>query len=1680
MASKKPQRHQNFFQRFPALIWQAWLGLFYGVMDWLLPKSWRDPEQPASKLPILGVLQRRSQISFQRGKARQQRWWDRNTDFPNVTRWVRRWRFRILGVVSAIFFLFLNFVVFISPARAIVNVVPAFDPPSIDPGGVSTAIVQIFNAETFQLTNADLTVNLPSGMDIANPTNAMTDCGSGIVNATIGQSVFDLEGGTVPPRVGSTDGTCTFRVSITTTMQGTSNLVIPANALTTAEGETNSAAGSVGLTVNPVDDPSLSKSFSPSTIFVNNGTPGAVNESTLQVVIANNSTVDLTEVNLTDDLPAGVTTNGPATKDDATCVGGSISQTSTSVTLSNVTIPGRATCTFSVPVVSSTTGSFTNTLAAGSINTRQGVSNASPATADLNVQNSITAPTIEKEFRNDPIGIGDPAVLRINISNESDLVDLQGVELIDIFTDPNIIVADPPNAFIETNGDCAIGGFVDDASGTPGNPAAGDTFFGIQGVTIPAGRTCRIEVDVTATAGGVLPNIIPIGSLSSTQGVTNSNQASDNLRAAEIIVGKNYANGNVANLNVPTTLTITLENTIDSSLTNVQFTDVFTDNSPPLEIAATPNLSTTCGGTPTAIAGSNQVSLSGGTIPANSSCTVTVDVVATGATAGTNRNDIDPGDVTADGGISNRFRARRDLEVNDVASIELEKQFRDDPVNINERSRFRLRIRPDSNVTDLSVTDTLPAGLVIDNPANITTNSNCRDDTGAPLTITAVPGSNTLAASGVEILSGQRCNIQANVVSDTNGSYFNEVPIGAITTNEGSTNTSPASDTLNVIGINLAKEFTPSIIAPGGRSRLRVTFTNNQAFSLTDVNLTDNFPPDTTAIAVANPPNASTTCGGVASATAGGTSLSLTGGTIPAQVGAVPGICTLEVDVTSTESSGNYVNTIPADSMTTAEGISNLEEATATLEFSPLTLTVAKSFNPLSVTAGTASELTVQLFNPSPSEEYLDVSFVDNMPTGMQVFAPPNASTTCTDGVISANSGDGSFSLSGATLPANSSCIVTLDVTSTVNATLINTIPVAGASTFQGATNTTPATASLANSPGVGVAKEFTPNIVEPGGTSRLTITVINGNDTQALTDLDLTDVMPVGVDLAATPNIANDCGGTVNPNTAADPDQLELTGASLGTESTCQFSADVVVTNPGSYENQIPAGSITTAEGASNPVAVSDTLVAAQRPSITKAFSPDVINPGGTSTLTLNLGNTNTNPITLTSTLTDTLPTNVAIASTPNIGGTCTNGDITATAGGGTVTYANGAAIPNGGCTISVDVTSTVSGSYTNTIPAGDLQTTAGNNPDPATDDLLVRTPPSIAKSFSPNSIAPNGTSVLTITLSNVNADPQTLTSDLIDTLPDDVVIAGTPNIGGTCTTSSVTAVAGSNMVTYATGAIIPNGSCTITVDVTAATEGTKTNVIPVGELVTDVGSNNTPATDDLIVTTTVSTDAELILVKRISAVRRGGAILGTGDRPGGQDTFVFNDFVAAPGETEPTILARAAEDNDPNWPDPDNTYLSGALDAGEIQPGDEVEYTIYFLNSGDASAESVRLCDVVPDNMSYVPSSMELFLDNTDPIGSPTSPEAGTLLNATSGLSDSYLDGDRGSFYPPGIAPVPSTLCQRGSTNVDSGSTNTTGAVVIQIVDSTTTPSQIDGATAPGTPPNSYGFIRFRVTTE
>ncbi|MDP3951829.1 GEVED domain-containing protein [Microbacterium sp.] len=145
---------------------------------------------------------------------------------------------------------------------------------------------------------------------------------------------------------------------------------------------------------------------------------------------------------------------------------------------------------------------------------------------------------------------------------------------------------------------------------------------------------------------------------------------------------------------------------------------------------------------------------------------------------------------------------------------------------------------------------------------------------------------------------------------------------------------------------------------------------------------------------------------------------------------------------------------------------------------------------------------------------------------------------------------------------------------------------------------------------------------------------------------------------------------------------------------------------------------------GAGNDAAFDNIRVLDVTPQLDKSFSPATAFVNGTSTLTFTVTNTSELAAKAGWGFTDTLPDGLTVASNPNLGGTCT-ADRSATAGGTSIDVTNGN-LPAGteSCTITVDVTSSQVGTYTN---GPDNVTETGLNP-PADTTVEFVVPPTFS----------------------------------------------------------------------------------------------------------------------------------------------------------------------------------------------------------------------------------------------------------------------------------------------------------------------------------------------------------------
>lgn len=1258
--------------------------------------------------------------------------------------------------------------------------------------------------------------------------------------------------------------------------------------------------------------------------------------------------------------------------------------------------------------------------------------------------------------------------------------------------------------------------------------------YSISGFTIPAGSPgeCFIEFPVRGFVSGNHTDTINIGDLKTSVG-TNPGSTSSTLQIrdfAAATINKSFTPNTIPG-DGRSLVTITINNPNDFPLTGTTTPPTLVDDLPTGLVVDTrtgaPAIGTSCGIVASSILGNTSVQLTEGTIPANGSCTVTFPV--TSPTAGTYTNTIPLNSLNTQNRISNNNAPAPNLAVQ--TSVTIAKSGLGN--NLPEGAVRTITITVTNGgpqINGLSITDPLPTLLEIAPSPNarstciaggLTTpwvnqptaggNTFTLDSTslGAPAIVPASdPNTNAFGTCTIQV------DVRAKVgVPNPEGSNSGTNKIDRLLNFDNTeipkrVPPADATDGFSVIaGINVAKTYSPNLIAPGSTTRVTINVTNRSPNDISGVSYTDTLPTSGGfQLSVANPPNPNSTgCGSpTLTATAGASSVELSSGAITA--GAT---CSFSFDVAApadTPIGTNFDNTIDNNTITNSGGLSS-DGVTGTEGrlTAASRVTVAKAFNPSTVGRGRPSQVIITITNNRRSlfgvaEPLNNVSITDPLPLNLEVATPPNSSNSC-GGTFTPTAGSRSVSLNGGLIAASSSCELKFDVIE-MDKTFANfPTPRTYSNTptsFSNAQNES-ATLPIANlvviSPLTGT-KTFQSPAVSANGTSRATIEFRN-TETITLTNLTFTDSWELtgqtNTVIAAVPNFQTTCAGGSFSAIAAR--SFTFSGGTLpasvgGVSGICTVSFDVTIDGTGSntFTNTLAANSVTTTQSFSNPSPISGNLNRfINNLSINKSFSPQALNSvGDPSVLTITINNPGTGGITATNlTFVDTMDAEILVFPTPSAttscGGTVLLPGVARPSGfAGAATLGqnefglSGATLNAGGtCTITIRTTRNTAGNRTNTIPPNSIVTREGTTNSEATSATLNALPAlNITKAFVPPSIKGGEISRLTITVQNRQISGELggpLTNiRFTDDLPANLRVAGTPNATTTCTNGvfNPVLVGGETSFTLQGFDLPFNTSCTAAINVIANIQGTYVNTIPVANveatLQTSIGggktTSNGPATATLDVTSTVL-PPEVILVKRITRINNTD----------------ITGFVDGPG----------TEDNDARWPNPTTDSLRGAISQTNVRPQDEVEYTIYYLNRGQSSAGGLRICDPIPANTSYVASAF----NGSTPTDGGLPADLGIALQTGTTVGDRrFLTGvndapDRGRYYDPALGEVPaatgSERCADPNNPSASLTSNPNGIVAVNVTRTTGTPPfpLVPNATGAGIPPESYGFVRFRV---
>jgi uncharacterized repeat protein (TIGR01451 family) len=1281
-------------------------------------------------------------------------------------------------------------------------------------GGVaSTLTITVTNPNPVAIPNFSITDTFPTLgaggaiIKVAPTPVATSTCTGGTgggtpatFNPVAGATSVSATGGTV-----AANGSCTITVAV---VANHTNGAYTTGAQTNSINATSDFANDIGIqaaddataSITATSPLNVAKSFSPNNLA--DGQTGSMT-ITLSNAGTSNLTVTTFDDSPIDGLGAPVAGRGLIVNTvGTTCGGGAasiivVSGENRGVNLTGGVIPAGGSCTVTANFtattqVANTPITYTNTIAAGAVGvTAPGVvsrgrtatilvadtlrvlksTNASnprpgnPVRYTVTVQNWTDAPMSDVRIL-DALENG-MTFLTGTINGINYTPSLSGTDCADL-TESNstgaananfIIGTVPQRTDVSTPGACVVTFYVMTATGAANNSSIVNN--------IATGTVC--------TNNGVAPTICNGGTAASGNSAVNTTVLS---------AAKSFSPAGPLQEGTVTRMTITLSNFSVNPLTTLSISDTLpTAGSVQMQVANPANAVTTCGaGVITAVAGSTSVALNSGTVPARASmgtgaagtCTLQVDVAgaagvytntATAAALETYAN----GTTHTVGPVS----ANADLTYSSILSAT--KSFSPGTVSSGGRSTVTIRMS-NSGTTALPkvrVIDPLPTGMVLATPTNAYTT--CDGTTS----ITGNAGTGAVTLTGATIAPGGNCDFLFDVVATGAANWVNTIPPGNILALDsgGVTNQAPVTGTLNYTAGNtliVAKATNPSTLTfPGEASRLTITITNGTT-AVTGLSLTDYFTIDGTSgtaangMIVASTPQAATTCpGGTVTTTPGAAQIRVSGASM-----AGGSSCTVTVNVTSTVV-GGITNYIPADAIRTDQGLSNTLQATTSLT-TQTNIGVVKQFTPSVLKPNERARLRITFYNAG-TQAASSLSVLDTLPTGVTVPAGPNSFTTCTGATISTPTAN-QVQVSGGNLGAAvgntaASCYVEIDVTAAAEGVYVNTIP-PGALTSR--VNGVPTTNAIAATDTLYVKQPlvvhkaiggFTLDAGNPAGfttgeagraigaSAPLVISLQNPNNT-ALTQAVFIDNLPTGLTVATTPGAVTTCasGAVIAPASATS---IRLTGATIPANGSCTVTVNVLSNVLGTYTNTLAANSVASFEGVKNEAPTSARIIVTGPPELSKQFDPPVIPPNGTSILTIVIENDNQAILTLSSALTDTLPTlpsPMQVANSPTISTTCldnagtasasiVNGSNTALAAGHVaVRLPSGSKVPAGGCLINVSVTASSPGQHNNNIPVGALVTNAGTNQQPVNAPLLVSTKGYISGKVFRDNTTPDG----------------------------------------------------------------------------------------------------------------------------------------------------------------------------------------------------------------------------------------------------------------------------------------------------------------------------------------------------
>ena len=729
----------------------------------------------------------------------------------------------------------------------------------------------------------------------------------------------------------------------------------------------------VNVTAPPATDELILYSLELNKAFVSPVFPGQLAE--LQFTINELAGNSVSGISFSDDLSAmlpfavavGLPVNG-------VCGSFSALTGSTLILLDQAQLEANQSCQFSVMVqvpMSATPGAYLNT-------TSTLISNGIPVGSEASATLLIASiPLFSMQWQADVIAAGQISTALFTIDNSASSLSVSQLSFNNSLP-AGLTVASPANASTTCTGGTLTA-------------ASGGSVITYAGGTVAANGLCTIAVDVQSSTAGIFFNIS--SDLLSSAG--NSGTASDTLTVDSPPLFNKIFLPNTAAINQVVNLVIDIDNT--ANILNASGLD-FTDNLPPGMVVANPsNLSTNCQGVAVAPVGGAVVGLTGGEVVGGGACALSVDIVST--TTGPNLNTT--GDLTSSSGNSGTASATLTISGAPLFS----KAFNPSSAQLGEVVTLTFNIDNSSSslsATALDFTDNFPAGMTVANPSNAAT-------TCIGGTVTAVSGAAVVGLTGGTVADLTACTVVVDVASNTIG--LNQNISGDLTSSLG--NSGPAQADLTISGLpSMTKSFDDAQVFVGQATTLRIVIDNSTtALGITGLNFSDDLP---VGMAVATPDNLNNSCAGTATTT--NNNLSLTGGVVNGNSS-----CEVSVDVIILNS-GTLLN----QTSVLSTDLGNVAAASASIDAVPAP-GITKSFATNDVIEGSVITVDFSINNTS-TQAISGVSFTDDLDAFISGATAVNLPQNDVCGLGSTVTGTSLVTVSDVSIPANSSCLIQVDI----------------------------------------------------------------------------------------------------------------------------------------------------------------------------------------------------------------------------------------------------------------------------------------------------------------------------------------------------------------------------------------------------------------------------------------------------------------------------------------------------------------------------------------------------------------------------------------------------------------------------------------------------------------------------